>query len=301
MFALRAMPPLARIPARLTLILSLASGVLAQAPKSAQPEATPAGFPEADTYVYRELQPEPVRIHVFKPKDWRAGDRRPVFLWFFGGGWTTGTPTNAAGWARWAAARGWVGIAPDYRTNGRWGTTPLESVADARAALRWVQDHAETLGIDPQRIAVGGNSAGSHVALWTAIAHSPPGSDEREAPRFKPVALVLTSVISDTTKEKGYTPKRFGNNATALSPIDQLDAKMPPMLVIHGAADALVPPRQSLALRDKLVASGNVIDFISVAGGGHSFPSEMPEWKANIGNVFAEFLAKHGVVAVGAK
>lgn len=276
-------------------LVTLATAAFAQSAKGPAPEQTPEGLPGAETFVYREARPEPVRIHVFKPKDWQPGDRRPVFLWFFGGGWTTGTPVNAAGWARWAAARGWVGVAPDYRTNGRWGTTPLESVADGRAALRWVQDHAEQLGIDPQRIAVGGNSAGSHVALWTAITHSPPGSSAGEAPRLKPVALVLTSVISDTTKEKGYTPARFGEQATALSPIDQLDARMPPMLVIHGDADALVPQRQSVALRDKLIASGNEITFISVAGGGHNFAGELPEWKAKIGDVFADFLAKHGV------
>lgn len=281
--------------------LAFATSTLAQSPKATTPEKTPAGFPDAETFVYRDLKPEPVRIHVFKPKDWKAGDRRPVFLWFFGGGWTTGTPVNAAGWGKWAAARGWVGIAPDYRTNGRWGTSPLESVADSRAALRWVQDHAAELGVDPHRIVVGGNSAGSHVALWTAITRTPPGSDPREAPTFKPGALVLTSVISDTTKETGYTPSRFGDNTTALSPINQLDAKMPPMLVIHGDADALVPQRQSIALRDKLVATGNVIEFISVVGGGHNFPGEIPEWKANIGNVFADFLSKHGVLAVEAK
>lgn len=288
------MSRLERILAR-GLPMLVATAALAQSPKAAKSEVTPTGFPGAETFVVRELPSEPVRLHVFKPKDWKAGDRRPGFLWFFGGGWTTGTPANATGWAKWAAARGWIGIAPDYRTNGRWGTTPLQSVADGRAALRWVQDHAEELGLDPQCVAVGGNSAGSHVALWTAITHAPPGSDARENPRFKPRALVLTSVISDTTKEKGYTPKRFGENATALSPIDQLDATMPPMLVIHGEVDALVPVRQSIALRDKLVATGNVIEFIPVAGGGHGFPSEVPEWKAKIGEVFGHFLQGHGM------
>ena len=127
------MPRVLRLLGRASL-LGLATSALAQVLNVMAPEITPTGFPEAETFVYRDLKPEPVRIHVFKPKDWRAGDRRPVFLWFFGGGWTTGTPANAAGWGKWAAAHGWVGIAPDYRTNGRWGTTPLESVADVTVA-----------------------------------------------------------------------------------------------------------------------------------------------------------------------
>src|SRR5258706_13456548 len=115
-----------------------------------------------------------------------------------------------------------VGVAPDYRTKGRFGTTPLESVADGRAALHWVEDHADKLGIDPKRIVVGGSSAGGHVALWTAIEHTPPGSATNEAPHIKPFALILVSPVSDTSSAIGYTPKRFGSNAEATSPVHQL-------------------------------------------------------------------------------
>ena len=265
------------------------------------PESTPVSLPGAETHVFRDLQPEPLRLHVFKPEDWRLGDRRPVFMWFFGGGWTTGTPRNAAGWGQWAADLGLVGVAPDYRTKGRFGTSPLEAVADSRAALRWVQDHAAELGIDPERIVVGGNSAGGHVALWTAIAPTPPGSDGKEAPRFKPVALVLTSAVSDTSKATGYTPVRFGENAEALSPVHRLDAKMPPMLVLHGDADSTVPQRESLVLRDKLLATGNACEFIDVAGGSHNFGGELPEWKERLPATFREFLAKQNLLPVETK
>jgi acetyl esterase len=262
------------------------------------PETTPVTLPGAETHVFRELTPEPIRVHVFKPKNWKASDKRPAFVWFFGGGWTTGTPVNAAGWAKWAASEGMVGFAPDYRTKGRFGTSPLESVADSRAVLRWVQEHAAELGIDPQRIAVGGNSAGGHVALWTAITHSPPGSVAAEAPKFKPAALILTSAVSDTSKETGYTPQRFGENTDALSPVHQLDARMPPMLVFHGDADKTVPQRESLALRDKLLASGNVCEFINVPGGSHNFGGELPEWRDKLHVMFGEFLTKQHLLPV---
>ena len=289
---------------RLSLVLAgalLTTLAFGQSAAPRPPETTPATLPGAETHIYRDLKPEPVRLHVFKPKHWRPGDRRPVFMWFFGGGWTTGTPRNAAGWGQWAADLGFIGVAPDYRTKGRFGTSPLESVADGRAAVRWVQDHAGELGIDPQRIVVGGNSAGGHVALWTAIAPTPTGSDEREIPRFKPVALVLTSAVSDTSKATGYTPVRFGKNAEALSPVHQLDAKMPPMLVLHGDADTTVPQRESLVLRDKLLAAGNACEFISVSGGSHNFGGELPEWKERLPAAFREFFAKQNLLPVEAK
>lgn len=275
----------------------------AKAPAAPRPpETTPITLPGAETHVFRDLKPEPLRLHAFKPKDWKPGDKRPALMWFFGGGWTRGTPANAAGNAKWAAELGFVGVAPDYRTFDRFGgTSPLGSVADARAALRWVEEHAAELGIDPQRIVVGGNSAGGHVALWTAITRTPPGSDAKEAPKFKPVALVLTSAVSDTTKEKGYTPKRFGDHATALSPIDQLDAKMPPTLAFHGDADTTVPQQQSLALRDKLIATGNVCEFINVPGGTHNFGGDLPEWRERTRAHIIEFLKQQKLLPAVAK
>jgi acetyl esterase len=257
---------------------------------------TPTLLAGADSAVYRTLQPEPLRLHIFKPAGWQAGDRRAALVWFFGGGWTRGTPENSAFWAKWAAKEGLVGVAPDYRVKDRFGTSPLEAVADARAAVRWVQDHAAELGIDPQRVVVGGNSAGGHLALWTAIGRPPPGSTAAESPRHRPAALILTSAVSDTSKAIGYTPTRFGDQAEALSPVHQLDAKMPPVLAFHGDADQTVPQAQALALREKLRATGNVCEFVSVPGGSHNFGGELPEWRDKQLTMAAAFLKKHGLL-----
>jgi acetyl esterase/lipase len=262
--------------------------------------ATPITLPGAETFVYRDGQPQPMRLHVFKPKNWKPEDRRPALVFFFGGGWTRGTPEHSATYAKLAATLGMVGIAPDYRTRDRFGTSPLESVADGRAAVRWIEDHADQLGIDPQKIVVGGSSAGGHVALWTAITHTPPGSATNEAPRVKPVALILVSPVSDTSSAIGYTPQRFGDKAEALSPVHQLDAKMPPVLLFHGDADTTVTNAQSIALHDRLVASSNVCEFISVPGGNHGFQSQLPEWKDKSRDIMKTFLTDQGVLPVPA-
>lgn len=264
----------------------------AQAPA---PESTPVELPGAEAFVYR-AGPTPVRLFVVKPAGWQASDRRAALMFFFGGGWTTGTPASSVFWAKFAAGLGMVGIAPDYRTKGRNDVSPLGSVADSRAALHWVQDRAAELGLDPARIAVGGNSAGGHVALWTAIAHAPPGSDENESPRLKPAALILFSTVSDTSAETGYTPKRFGEYTTALSPVHQLDAKMPPVLAFHGDADQTVSLWQAVALRDKLIAAGNACELHIVPGGGHNFGNDVPEWREKSRELMIEFLKKQGLV-----
>src|SRR6266446_6880205 len=87
--------------------------------------STPTNFPDAQTCIYRNLNPEPLRLFVVKPAGWRTGDRRPAMIYFFGGAWTRGNPSNSIGWARMAAKWGMVGIAPDYRTAERFETTPV--------------------------------------------------------------------------------------------------------------------------------------------------------------------------------
>jgi acetyl esterase len=279
------------------LLLCAAATLSAQsAPK---PETTPTDLPGAETYFYRDSAgaTPPLRLFVVKPAGWQAGDRRAALIFFFGGGWTTGTPASSIFWARFAAEHGMVGIAPDYRTKGRNDTPPGAAVADSRAALHWVQEHAAELGLDPARITVGGNSAGGHVALWTAITAPPPGSAAEESPRLKPAALILFSTVSDTSAATGYTPKRFGENGTALSPVHQLDSKMPPVLAFHGDADKLVPLRQALALRDRLLATGNECELHIVPGGGHSFGNDVPEWREKSRELMLEFLRKQGLLA----
>lgn len=273
----------------------LVAGLVAPGPVWSQVRA-PEGLAGAATHVYRDVGPEPLRLHVFRPSGAAEGRPRPAFVFFFGGGWTRGTPQNSAGWARMAAQWGMIGIAPDYRTKERFGTSPLEAVADARAAVRWVQDHADELGVDPARIVVGGNSAGGHLALWTALSTVPPGSLPEESPRLPPVALVLMSTVSDTSKLSGYTPTRFGEHATALSPLHQLDPRMPPLLAFHGDADRTVPHSQALALDEKWRATGNESRLVTVPGGSHSFSGQLPEWREKSRELIREFLKERGLL-----
>ncbi|MCU0792221.1 MAG: alpha/beta hydrolase [Opitutaceae bacterium] len=288
----------------LKLLVCLLLPILALRAEDAITTAAPAGFPDAETHVFREATPEPVRLHVFKPKDWRASDRRPGFVWFYGGGFVRGTTAQSAGWARRAAREGMIGIAPDYRTIARWpGVSATATVADARAALRWAQDNAEVLGLDPERIVVGGSSAGGHLALWTAITKSPMGLPDAEAPRFKPAALLLTCPAADTSKASGMRGERFkaidpGFDPDSFSPLQNLDAKMPPTLLIHGDADVTVPYAHAVALHRALTETGNVCEFVTVPGGTHKFSTELAEWKTKVPELHKAFLTKHGILPV---
>ena len=252
-------------------------------------KTTVNGLPGAETMVYREGE-DAMNLFVFKPEGWQASDKRSAFVYFFGGGWIKGDPQKSAAMAAWAAKHGMVGIAPDYRAKSRFNTSPLASVADGRAAFAWVAEHASELGIDPNRIAVGGTSAGGHVAIWTAIEKSPPESSV--SPKVKPAVVVLKSAVTDTSPETGYAPKRFGDHALALSPIHQVDAQMPPMLILHAAFDDVVHYSTAVALHSKLESTSNECELISVPVGGHNFTSDYPEWKTKFNTKLETFFKR---------
>lgn len=262
--------------------------------------ASPTAFPGAETHVLRATTPEPVLVRVFKPKQWRVTDRRPAFIWFFGGGFVRGTTAQSAGGAKRAAQLGFVGLAPDYRTLERFGTDGRAGVADARLALRWAQAHAAELGVDPARVVVGGSSAGGHLALWTAIAETPPGLDPKEAPLAKPIALLLCWPAADTSGASGLRGDRFGGESAAFSPLQHLDAKMPPVLLIHGDADTVVPYRHAVALHAALVAAGNECEFVTAPKGRHGLKN-LPEWKQKVVDLQRAFLTRHGILPITAQ
>lgn len=264
---------------------------------AAKPVFTPLTLPGAETFVYHDVPPEPMRLHVFKPKDWKATDRRPAFIHFFGGGFVRGVPTQSAGWAKQVAQLGMIGVAADYRVRDRHATDGTACLADARAAVHWLQTHAAELGLDPAKIVVSGSSAGGGLALWTAITASPPGSDPRESPLEKPVALILMWPAADFTF---YSAKqdRFGGHAMACSATQHLDAKMPPSLLLHGDKDLTVPYESSVVLHRKLTEAGNACEFITMPGCGHG--TTLPEWKEKVPGLIRQFLTTQGILPVKA-
>jgi len=257
------------------LILSTCVFLQAQTAETKKPvevEETPLTLPEAETMAFKKVDDVDLLLHVVKPKDAKASEKRPCLVAFFGGGWTTGTPAKSITWAKWASKLGMVGIAPDYRTKSRFKATPEDSVADGRSAVRWIQDHASELGIDPAKIVVLGSSAGGHVAAWTAITDPQhPASDP--APAIQPAALILLWPVTDTSAEGYGGPKRFSNDegrANALSVTARMQTKMPPTLVIHGTADETVKFQNSQDFVAKMVSNGNKCALVPLEGMPHS-------------------------------
>jgi len=267
-------------------------------------EVTPLTIPGAETFVFKKVGETDVRLHVVKPKDWKASDARPCLVTFFGGGWSSGTPAKSISYAKWAAKYGLMGVAPDYRTRKRFDAKPEDCVADGRAAVRWIQDHAKELGVDPAKIVVQGTSAGGHVAAWTSIpdAVSPENATD-PVPSPSPMGLILVWPVTDTGTNGYGGPKRFsGDEARAnnLSVTRRMPTKMPPTLVFHGTADETVKFANSEEFQAKMKANGNDCELIPFPGAPHSANSS--KWpdaaavKTKIAEESLKFLEKLGLV-----
>lgn len=268
-------------------------------------EATPLTLPGAETLVFKKTGDTELLLHVIKPKGWQASDARPCFVAFFGGGWSSGTPAKSISYAKWAAKQGLVGVSPDYRTKKRFDGKPEDCVADGRAAVRWVQDHAKELGVDPAKIVVQGSSAGGHVAAWTAIPEPvTPESSGDPMPSPIPAGLILLWPVTDTGTNGYGGPKRFGNNearANNLSVTRRMPAKMPPTLVFHGTADETVKFANSEEFQAKMKANGNDCELIPFPGAPHTPQSSKEGEKgkavrAKIAEESLKFLEKLGLV-----
>lgn len=269
-------------------------------------EVTPLTLPGAESFVFKKAGNMELWLHVVKPMDWKATDKRACLVTFFGGGWSSGTPSKSITYAKWAAKYGLVGVAPDYRTRKRFDAKPEDCVADGRAAVRWIQDHAQELGVDPAKIVVQGSSAGGHVAAWTAIPDPvKPETASDPVPNPPPTGLILLWPVTDTGTNGYGGPKRFGNDearANNLSVTTRMPTKMPPTLVFHGTADKTVKFENSQAFADKMKANENSCELVVFPDAPHS-PQSSKEGekgkvvKAKIEEESLKFLEKLGLVS----
>ena len=274
-------PPNRRLPgfaAALTAIVLFALGgdsLEAQRPYPPEMEGT-------TSEVYRTVDDVELRMYFCNPEGHTADDRRPAIVFFFGGGWRSGSPQQFLPQCRYLAERGMVAAVANYRVATRHGVTAHECVEDAKSAVRWLRANADRLGVDPDRIAAGGGSAGGHLAAATATlpGHDPDPDGVSPVPNalvlFNP-ATVLAPVDGDpppTEEERerfAALEERFGAAPESMSPFHHLRAGLPPTILFHGQADQTVPHSTADRFCRGLREHGNRCDFVSYHEQGHGF------------------------------
>lgn len=226
---------------------------------------------------YAERDGAELALHVFEPADHSPTDARPAIVFFFGGGWTGGTPTQFYPHCAYLASRGMVAISAEYRVRSRHDTTPFDAVDDARTAIAWVRAHARELGVDAYRIAAGGGSAGGHLAACAGVILDPDaGRDSR------PNALVLFNPVTvfapadgiegaDRARQEGIAARLDGRDGAPISPYHHVGADAAPTILLHGDSDTTVPFRTAELFANAMRAAGVSCELRAYPGEEHGF------------------------------
>lgn len=198
-----------------------------------------AAAPAGEAHVYKKVGERELKLYVVAPPG-LAGTSQPAIVFFHGGGWVGGAPTQFNQAATYFASRGMVAIQVEYRLLKEKAELPTTCIQDARSAMRWVRTHAAELRIDPRRIAAGGGSAGGHLAAFVGLAdgHDDPADDLTVSPRAD--ALVLFNPVFDNGPG-GWGHQRVGDRYKEFSPAHNIRAGAPPTIVFVGSEDALLP------------------------------------------------------------
>ena len=252
--------------------LALMLLVMTTAAEDAETEPPTPPAPSAE-HVYKTTPQGELTLYVFAPRDTGDG-QRPGIVFFHGGGWNGGKPDQFFRHARHLAEHGMVAVSVQYRLKNDHGTTPLESLRDALSAMRWVRAHARDLGLDPDRLAAAGGSAGGQLAAATATLSDETAErlneDLNPAVSFRPHALVLFNPVYDNGPG-GFGHGRFGEDWRDISPLHNLHAGMPPTLVMLGDQDELIPVATAQDFRDQMQDAGVRSELIVYPGQTHGF------------------------------
>jgi acetyl esterase/lipase len=185
----------------------------------------------------------------------------------------------------------------------RHGSSPLfkvpDAVDDVRQAVRFVRANAGRFGVDPERLGVFGGSAGGHLSLMLGLAgpgvvQASDADGELEEPvrvaavaaYFPPVDLRPLVGPSDRFPALDFDPEL----ADDVSPLLYVSTDDPPVLLVHGTADRLVPLSNSEILHRELTAKGVTTRLIVLDGAGHGFEGDQATQAIT---AVAEWFAQH--------
>lgn len=260
-------------------VLLLATAGTAVAQRDRKKQAYPPTLEGATVEVYKTVGDVSLNMYEYFPEGHKPTDRRPVIVFFFGGGWRGGSPKQFEKQCQYLASRGMVAMAADYRVLSRQKVKADRCVADAKSAVRWIRENAERLGVDPERIVASGGSAGGHIAACTGTITELDEPNENTAVSSQPNAMILFNpavVLAPVdgkfpVRNPEQLPKRTGVEPKRISPYHHIRVGVPPTLILHGEADDTVKFQTVQWFTEAMQKAGNHCELAGYADAGHGF------------------------------
>jgi acetyl esterase len=244
-------------------------------------KAESAGAPDGgERHVYKEVGGAKLPLYVYQPAGHKPGSKAPAIVFFFGGGWKSGSPGQFERHCKYLASRGMVAVTVEYRVTSRYPVKVKDCIGDAKSAMRWVRGHAAELGVDPDRIASGGGSAGGHLGACVAVIDDFNSETDDAAVSAKPNAMVLfnpaLALARDERLSAAYLARitegagdRAGAPPEKISPLTHASKKQAPCIMFFGTADSLLEGAE--LYRKDSEKAGNNCKIITYEGQGHGF------------------------------
>lgn len=238
--------------------------------------------------VFHSEEKRRVRLDIYRARGADPGERRPAVIQVHGGGWILGSrQEQGIPLLNHLAANGWIGFNIDYQLSPR-ATLP-DHVIDVKRAIAWVREHAEELGVDPDRVCITGGSAGGHLTALAALTSDDrslqPGFEEADTSVMAAVPFYgIYDFSADNAVYLRYRDWLFGKIVLkktysedpelydSVSPTHRVHPGAPPFLVFHGDQDTLVPVEDARNFVKRLEeTSESKVLYVEMPGAEHAF------------------------------
>ncbi len=220
--------------------------------------------------LYKQVDTVRLFIEIHVPENIKAKNKYPALVFFFGGGWKGGDRHHFLNHAQYFSQRGLVCFLVDYRTETKHGTTPFESLKDAKSSLRFIRENAHEFGVDPSKIIAAGGSAGGHLAAATALIESYNEETDDVSISCIPNALALFNPVIDNGPG-GYGHERIGAAYKDFSPLHNIKRGAPPTIFFLGTNDKLIPVATAQYYKTVMEKVGSSCKLKLYEGEGHGF------------------------------
>jgi len=209
-------------------------------------------------------------MEVYRPEKINTAKIYPAMIFFFGGGWNSGSVKQFEHHAIYFSQRGMICFLVDYRVKSRHQTTPFESLKDAKSAIRFIREKADELNIDTSKIVASGGSAGGHLAAATALINDYNENTDNISVSCIPNALVLFNPVIDNGPG-GYGYDRIGDEYKNFSPLHNIKNGAPPTILFLGTNDNLIPVETAKYYQKIMEKVNSRCELHLYEGQGHGF------------------------------
>lgn len=225
--------------------------------------AAPAAPAITTDVVYGHKDGMALVYDVFRPQQANGA----AVLFMVSGGWFSRwmPPAERTPWFRHLLDAGFTVAAVHHGSAPRYKVP--DAVADVRLAVAHLRANADEFGIDPARVGVTGGSAGGHLSLMLGLAGDADGRVAAVVAYFPPVDLTDIVGPSERFPALDFPPAL----AADVSPVRFASADDPPVLLVHGDQDELVPLVHSERMHAALQEAGAASELIVIEGAGHGF------------------------------